>query len=813
LGKTSVIAVWLIALTDGADVPRRLVYVVNRRTVVDQTTAEVERLRGNLKALNGQIPKLAISTLRGQFADNREWSTDPSRPAVIVGTVDMIGSRLLFSGYGVGYKSRPLHAAFLGQDALIVHDEAHLEPAFQKLIEGVKREQQRSGEFGNLSIMQLTATSRGGNGPTPSQAFGLTEADRAHPIIKKRVEAHKYLAMTPADDDKQVSAKIARIAAEYRDANAAILVYVRTLDDVNVVDKALKKTGQRLRVLTGTMRGSERDHLVEQPEFKRFLDADKRGETVYLVCTSAGEVGVDISGDHMVCDLSTLESMTQRLGRVNRFGLRDDTRVHVVYPPSYDLGDETPKTSKADPLAAQRWWTLQLLRKLPQIQASTPGAQPKDASPKALTELCQRSDLPCKVGEAFRPEPLIPTVTDILFDAWSLTAIRTPMPGRPPVEPYLHGIAEWQPPETYVAWRQEVEVITGGLLDRYPPGDLLDSYPLNPRELLRDRSDRVLKALQVLAARHPEKPVWIKGEGPAIEATTLGKLASGSRERINNRTVLLPPSAGGLSDGVLEGKCKKANDVADTPRNAPPSGSPDLRVRIWSDDPQYDRKTSGMRCIRSIAIPDDEGDDESEPRRWEWFESLPVEGGRAGMQRVTCDAHANEVECRAREMLGKLSLRTDVADAVILAARLHDAGKRRERFQVNLGNRDYPAVVLAKSGRAGARLPEPFRHEFASLFDAPDDPGFAAASDDTKYLALHLIAAHHGRARPHYPPHEAFDPERAQVEAQVIASETITRFARLQHRFGRWGLAYLESLLRAADWAASANPSKRESAR
>src|SRR5262249_21972179 len=48
----------------------------------------------------------AVGTLRGQFADNREWSADPARPAVNVGTVDMIGSRLLFSGYGIGFKSK-----------------------------------------------------------------------------------------------------------------------------------------------------------------------------------------------------------------------------------------------------------------------------------------------------------------------------------------------------------------------------------------------------------------------------------------------------------------------------------------------------------------------------------------------------------------------------------------------------------------------------------------------------------------------------------------------------------------------------------
>ena len=142
LGKTLIVAIWLIALMDQpGKIPRRLVYVVNRRTVVDQTTEEVEKLCENLSKLEN-VPKHArqvtISTLRGQYADNHEWSADPSRPAVICGTVDMIGSRLLFSGYGVGFKAKPLHAGFLGQDVLVVHDEAHLEPAFQDLLTAIK---------------------------------------------------------------------------------------------------------------------------------------------------------------------------------------------------------------------------------------------------------------------------------------------------------------------------------------------------------------------------------------------------------------------------------------------------------------------------------------------------------------------------------------------------------------------------------------------------------------------------------------------------------------------------------------------------
>src|SRR5271154_5524273 len=77
LGKTSVIAIWLIALANAPEkVPRRLVYVVNRRTVVDQTTNEVVNLAKNSECAG--VPKPAISTLRGQFADNREWSADPS---------------------------------------------------------------------------------------------------------------------------------------------------------------------------------------------------------------------------------------------------------------------------------------------------------------------------------------------------------------------------------------------------------------------------------------------------------------------------------------------------------------------------------------------------------------------------------------------------------------------------------------------------------------------------------------------------------------------------------------------------------------
>jgi CRISPR-associated endonuclease/helicase Cas3 len=136
---------------------------------------------------------------------------------------------------------------------------------------------------------------------------------------------------------------------------------------------------------------------------------------------------------------------------------------------------------------------------------------------------------------------------------------------------------------------------------------------------------------------------------------------------------------------------------------------------------------------------------------------------------------------------------------------LHDFGKRRLYWQRGIGNMD-ATRWLAKAGPelTPRLLSEPYRHEFGSLLDAEKEADFRKLPPDEQDLVLHLIAAHHGRARPHFPTDESFDPDAALDESQRIAAEVPRRFARLQRRFGRWGLAYLESLLRAADYAASA---------
>lgn len=825
LGKTSTIAIWLLARVAGASLPTRMVYVVNRRTVVDQTTVEVQRLRANLQRAGITAP-LAVSTLRGQMADNREWSEDPSRMAVICGTVDMIGSRLLFSGYRTGFKGKPLHAGFLGQDALLIHDEAHLEPAFQTLLESIVAEQTRSRDRWPLQVMALTATSR-----DPGGALQLSDEDRAHPVVAQRIHATKRLSLHACASGDLVE-KVEAQVRHYVNSGLAVLVFLRTVDDVGKLVARLAKAGIPTQQLTGTMRGYERDRLVSHdPIFRRFLPSGDLSDesavtptsgTVVLVCTSAGEVGVNLSADHLVCDLSTFDAMAQRFGRVNRFGRRQDTEVHVFHPEpeALDNGDEMDRARAA---------TLVLLHELH-----------GDASPSALEALDPESR-----RRAFAPPPTIVPATEILFDAWAMTTVRDDLPGRPPVAEYLHGVDAWEPPTTQVAWRREVELLSREQLERNKPQDLLDDYPLKPHELLSDRTSRVVDVLSAIVERNAAAStaaVWVvRDHGKVevfnqqgkVEVTTLGELLQRDRKRSEDRlagcTLLLPPTMSHPVNGLLRLESWSSGhgeevDVADEWFD---EHNRRRRVRCFDDVKPPD----GMRLIRTIVLREDEGDDgdltEGEPadtganiapkpRRWSWYEQprgADDEGSRSAAGAVLLHVHSADVEREARNIVERLPLEPGLRHAVVLAARHHDHGKRRRVWQRGIGNSD-PTRMFAKSGDTMRPLDvTSYRHELGSMLDAERDGLLAELEPDERELALHLIAAHHGRARPHFPKDELFDPEALGVDLDAEGVRMVQRFARLQRKYGRWGLAYLESLVRAADYAASARPSQIEKVR
>jgi CRISPR-associated endonuclease/helicase Cas3 len=384
LGKTSVIPIWLIALASQAGnesitLPRRLIYIVNRRTVVDQATDVVEQIRNRLlypntpswqtyaqvlARLANELRKLsagldnlplAISTLRGELADNEEWKADPARPAIIVGTIDMIGSKLLFNGYADGKYHRTHHAGLAGQDSLIVHDEAHLTPAFSDLLRVVAETQRQAQEKRPVRVLELSATGRRSNDDT----LGLQPEDENDEIVQQRLDAKKILRLQIAKND--LAAKLIEMAWEHETSSSKVLIYVRSPELAQeVVDRLGRRLGSdsksRVALLTGTIRGYERDRLArENPIFQALLKHGHPVEgTVYLVSTSAGEVGIDLDADHLVCDLTTLDSMIQRFGRVNRRG--GDERKATV-----EVVVERPRDQKGK-MSRARWKTEAILR-------------------------------------------------------------------------------------------------------------------------------------------------------------------------------------------------------------------------------------------------------------------------------------------------------------------------------------------------------------------------------------------------------------------------------------------------------------------
>lgn len=205
-------------------------------------------------------------------------------------------------------------------------------------------------------------------------------------------------------------------------------------------------------------------------------------------------------------------------------------------------------------------------------------------------------------------------------------------------------------------------------------------------------------------------------------------------------------------------------------------------------------------------------------------------------QPISLAAHTRHIVDWLGESLMPLSL-AGVTAALHHAATLHDVGKADERFQAMLRREDRTGAwlrtglnsgLIAKSDgvpqtrwqqRAACRragLPAGFRHEMLSFQLAQQAAGLP---EDRllRDLTLHLIAAHHGYARPFAPVVSDDDPPDVEVNGISIDSSErrafpphrldsgiAERFWSLTRHFGWWGLAYLESLLRLADQQASA---------
>lgn len=356
LGKTSVMQLWLLARAFNPTLPKRLIYVVDRRVVVDQATQVAEDMlkklqqRPDFAELLGldKPGDLAISTLRGQFVDNRQWLADPTKPAIIVGTIDMIGSRLLFEGYGVSRNMRRYHAGFLGADSLCVLDEAHLCLPFEAMLQTVAEypalhpTDSKKSLIPGVKRLSLSATGK----QTGKQAFGLEDEDYQDGVVIKRLNAEKQLTLEVKNETDSLSELLSERAWQLKDSGQRILIFCTKREDAKKIkddlDKRMKqdKVIYPVNLLTGGRRVQERQDLSEWLKKYGFLAgaASKLEPPAFLIATSAGEVGIDLDADHMVCDLVAYERMVQRFGRVNRRGEKQAQIKVIAIPPKLPAG-------------------------------------------------------------------------------------------------------------------------------------------------------------------------------------------------------------------------------------------------------------------------------------------------------------------------------------------------------------------------------------------------------------------------------------------------------------------------------------------
>lgn len=334
LGKTLAVVVgWLWRRTQRpAGVPRRLVYCLPMRVLVEQTRDEVQKV----------VARLGLSTrvvvLMGGVAADDGWDIDPASDAVIIGTQDMLLSRALNRGYGMRSKYRwPLHFGLLNNDCQWIVDEVQLIGSGVATTAQLQAFRRKLGTSVPTHTSWMSATLEESWLRTVDVEDAdiegrvmLEPSDLAHPVVKQRVGAHKAAETASA---RMGDAK--GLAGEILGAHRAA---TRTLAIVNTVERARElflalrhqKPDAELVLLHSRFRPAER-----QLALARALATPGPTGTV-VVSTQVIEAGVDISSATMFTEVAPWASLVQRFGRCNRKGEDADARVFWIGLPVDD---------------------------------------------------------------------------------------------------------------------------------------------------------------------------------------------------------------------------------------------------------------------------------------------------------------------------------------------------------------------------------------------------------------------------------------------------------------------------------------------
>ena len=494
-GKTACLDAAVFALALQASLParertvgRRIFFIVNRRVIVDEAYGRAGdlcqklidappdsitgRVAAALRLLTGQSKghPLTRTQLRGGIYRDRSWVGSLLQPMIICSTVDQAGSRLLFRGYGVSDQARPIHAALVAQDSVLIVDEAHISRPFIETLGWVEKyrcHEPTGSETIRLpfQFVQMTATLPAGT--SEADQIALTAADHKHPVLAPRLTGAKRAQLVVEDKAKgktheeilakRLTKEAQKILAEHLPRSLAVMVN-RVATARTVYAELKKQAGARVTLLIGRLRPLDREALTKriQERLKTRLktnDApeDAGGGPEIVVSTQCLEVGADLDFDALVTEAASLDALRQRFGRLNRGGRDITPRAMIVLPIDQNIAvDKLDEEKPCDPIygnAIPRTW--EWLKSIAADGFVDFGINAMAAHLKAFCEATSDEAL----TRMLSPTSQAPVLLPAYLDCWVQT---NPAPAADPnVALFLHG-PHRDMAEVQVCWRGDL---------------------------------------------------------------------------------------------------------------------------------------------------------------------------------------------------------------------------------------------------------------------------------------------------------------------------------------------------------------------
>lgn len=568
-GKTAVLDTAVFALAARPVVfPRRIVFVIDRRIVVDQVFERARRISESIRAADNGVlarvrdalskvagdadPPIGVSALRGGIPLDNDWATRPEQPWVMVSTVDQFGSKLLFRGYGISEAIRPIHAGLAGNDCLVILDEVHLSKPFAATLRDVRSEPSANSFDGSLlprrgGIVEMSATPSVAGGvrfglQADADLEGGSEAVARLRRIARSAKRARLVEVAGRGAHSALPKEVVRIVQQDLDGSErSIGVIVNRVRTAREVQRALSEAGVTAHLLTGRMRPLDRQRRLR--EIEALVDPDSRdldAERTVVVATQAIEVGADFSFDALVTEACPLDSLRQRVGRLDRRGTLADRTGEPAR--CWVLGLKAELASKRpDPIYGEAvrvtWNEL----------SDRAGDSPIDIGP-ASTQL---DGFPREAGAPARTAPLLLSTH---MEAWTQTS---PEPlAQPEIADFLHGFDDNPPePEVAIVWRWDRSAEALRLVPPSPAEQL--SVPLSAAKAwLRGTEETPVADIACAAADAGGRAAGDAPNAPLSESAHryIGGndiVQAVAAEGIGPGDVLLVhPSIGGLSGGT-----------------------------------------------------------------------------------------------------------------------------------------------------------------------------------------------------------------------------------------------------------------------